>query len=196
MAYRSLEEVLYEVPSAKALMGAAFVQYIVYSIFYIVEGIKYTDFHSGGSKAPGGGKPTTGRKAGANADGEDNSGVANPREIELEDQNPKQVAAVAEEVEVEPENEFEHIPFLALLPKYHMKTSTWFVTALAMCSFRSAIPLTIAVAYLAIVFRVVQLIGFFLRKRMVSRIAYVLATLCIVILFFADMVMSPSLAFF
>ena len=34
----------YEIPAAKALVGAAFVQYLVYAVIYIIEGAKLEEF--------------------------------------------------------------------------------------------------------------------------------------------------------
>lgn len=38
---------LYEVPAAKALMGAAFIQYLIYAVFYVIEGSKLQEFEQG-----------------------------------------------------------------------------------------------------------------------------------------------------
>jgi uncharacterized membrane protein len=35
---------LYEIPAAKALMGAAFIQYLIYAVFYIIEGAKLEEY--------------------------------------------------------------------------------------------------------------------------------------------------------
>lgn len=35
-----------ETPLSKALLGAVFIQYIIYGTFYIIEGSRYKEFHS------------------------------------------------------------------------------------------------------------------------------------------------------
>lgn len=56
------------------------------------------------------------------------------------------------------------------------------------CAFRAPIPLTVAMAYLQVVCRIVQLIGTALKKRIVARIGYIAATLFMIIMWFAVMV--------
>ena len=64
----------------------------------------------------------------------------------------------------------------------------WFFILAGFCAFRAPIPLTVAMAYLQVVCRVVQLIGAALKKRLVARIGYGAATIMTVIMFFGVMV--------
>lgn len=57
-----------------------------------------------------------------------------------------------------------------------------------MCAFRAPIPLTVAMAYLQVICRIVQLVGAALKKRLVARIGYIAATLFMIIMFFAVMI--------
>lgn len=42
----------YEIPAAKAMLGAALIQYVVYGFFYVIEGAKLEEFE-GKSSASG-----------------------------------------------------------------------------------------------------------------------------------------------
>lgn len=79
---------------------------------------------------------------------------------------------------------------------YH-KMSVWFIVATALCAFRSALPISVAVAYIQVGCRVIQMIGAILKKRTVSRVGYILSTIMITILFFTVMIdMSNIITFF
>ena len=84
------------------------------------------------------------------------------------------------------------MPFLMMIPKHYMKSTIWFMVALSICAVRTPNDLTIAVAYIQVLFRLIQMIGAILHKRRVSQIGYILATICIVILFFAAMIHGES----
>jgi uncharacterized membrane protein len=64
----------------------------------------------------------------------------------------------------------------------------WFFFLSGLCAFRAAIPLTVAMAWLQVLCRIVQLIGTMLKKRLVAKIGYLSATLFMVIMFFGVMV--------
>ena len=75
--------------------------------------------------------------------------------------------------------------------------SIWFMLVCAFCAFRAASPFTVAVAFLQIVFRGVQCIGLMLKKRLIAKIGYGLATICIIMMFFGAMVdQSHIISFF
>jgi len=41
---KDLIRMVYEVSNSKALIGAAFIQYLVYAVFYVIEGFKKEEF--------------------------------------------------------------------------------------------------------------------------------------------------------
>ena len=66
----------------------------------------------------------------------------------------------------------------------------WFMLALALCIVRKPHIVPIVFVFLHLIFRVIEVIGFVIKKRWVSRIGYLLATLTIIVLFFSAMVMG------
>ena len=41
-----------EVPNSKAIMGAVFIQYFVYALIYIIEGVRYESLYGDGGSSP------------------------------------------------------------------------------------------------------------------------------------------------
>lgn len=88
----------------------------------------------------------------------------------------------------EDDYDFDSSHLFVIVSKNFQKSSIWFLLLAGFCAFRAPIPLTVAMAYLQVVCRVVQLIGTALKKRLVARIGYVAATLFMIIMFFAVMI--------
>lgn len=42
-----------EIPNSKAILGAVFVQYLVYAIIYLIDGFRYETLYGDGSKDAG-----------------------------------------------------------------------------------------------------------------------------------------------
>ena len=84
--------------------------------------------------------------------------------------------------------EFEGAPFILLASKYYQKSSIWFMLISAFCAFRAASAFTVSLAYIHVGLRILQLVALMLKKRLVSKIAYGIATLVIVLMFFACMI--------
>ena len=74
-----------------------------------------------------------------------------------------------------------------VITKNFQKASVWFFLISAYAAFRAPVPLTIAMAYIQVGFRVMQVIGTCLKKRVIARVGYALATLFLYILFIASM---------
>ena len=51
------------IPNAKAIMGAAFIQYVLYAFVYVLEGSKYNELHP--QQPTSGGNTAGGRRQGA-----------------------------------------------------------------------------------------------------------------------------------
>ena len=67
----------------------------------------------------------------------------------------------------------------------------------AFCAFRAAVPLTVAAAYFSLLCRILQLVALIFKKRNAARVCYVLSTIMIAIMFFADMIdKSHIISFF
>ena len=86
------------------------------------------------------------------------------------------------------DTEFETAPFVTLASKNYQKMTLWFMLVTGFCAFRAALPLTVACAYLHVVCRVLQMVAAIFKKRRLANVAYILATVFIVIMFFADMI--------
>ena len=84
--------------------------------------------------------------------------------------------------------EFNSAPFLLLASKYYQKSSIWFMLVSAFCAFRSASAFTVSVAYIQVFSRLIQVIALMLKKRPLAKVSYGLATVAIIMMFFADMI--------
>ena len=47
------------------------------------------------------------------------------------------------------------MPFLMMIPKHYQKSTIWFMAVLGLCAARAPCNLTISVAYIQVLFRVV-----------------------------------------
>jgi hypothetical protein len=74
-----------------------------------------------------------------------------------------------------------------VVARNHQKSAVWFFLLCGYCAFRAALPLTVAMAYLVVICRIVQLIGAALKKRVVAKVAYVLATVFMFVMWFTVM---------
>ena len=81
--------------------------------------------------------------------------------------------------------EFESAPFLLLASKYYQRSTVWFLLIAALCSFRTPSAFTVSLAYIQVGFRVVQGIALMLKKRLISKVAYGISTIILVMMFFA-----------
>ena len=63
-------------------------------------------------------------------------------------------------------------PFVQLISEGYPKSTTWFMITIAMCASRAASDFTIALAWIIVFFRVIQVIGVATKKRRLSEIAY------------------------
>ena len=84
--------------------------------------------------------------------------------------------------------EFASAPIEHLISKNFQKSMVWFMLICAFCCFRAAIPFNVAMAYVHVGLRLVQMVGAFFRKRIVAKAAYGLSTIVIVMMFFACMI--------
>ena len=66
--------------------------------------------------------------------------------------------------------------------------SIWFMLVCALCAFRAASPFTVAIAYIHVLCRILQAVALMLKKRPLAKAAYGVATLMIVMMFFAAMI--------
>ena len=64
-----------------------------------------------------------------------------------------------------------------------MRSSLWFAVAVGFCALRAAKDFVVAIAFIQVVARVVQLVGVILRKRRIAQIGYGVSAAIITIMF-------------
>ena len=73
----------FHVPAAKALIGAYFIEYIVYALFYVLEGFKFQEFY-GDDKAQTNKGGARNGAASANGTGQPEGEEVDNREIKID----------------------------------------------------------------------------------------------------------------
>lgn len=64
-----------------------------------------------------------------------------------------------------------------------MRTSLWFAIAVGFCALRAAKDFVVAIAFIQVIGRIVQLVGVILRKRLIAQVGYGISTVLIFIMF-------------
>ena len=85
-------------------------------------------------------------------------------------------------------NEFYNTHFLVLAVKNYQKSSLWWCFAVSLCAMRAATGFTVFLTYMSLLCRVVQVCGIFTQNEKMSKSAYAIATVLLVIIFFQEMV--------
>ena len=240
---------VYDVHDSKAIMGAAFIHYVVYCIFYSIDAIKMADsddkakenqdpnVRKAKEKAQQK-KDESNKKEPPNAPGSqkkmESKGVAGQgpkgnvpgnvpgkepgidmKEIELDDKKdekkpgeesktnlakpgdglgsgpgPRQPDRRVKKDEDDEEEEDldgydeEGSPFFTQVVSRFPKTICWFFMILAFAAARAATPFGVACAYLSLIGRIVQVVGAFTKKNIISWIGYAISFFFIFILYF------------
>ncbi|CDW72005.1 UNKNOWN [Stylonychia lemnae] len=191
------------------VLSAVFVQYVVYALIYIIDGFRYEAYYgedskSGASAAQNKAKDNKKADVKKNQDAAaENQSPADVNEVELEQQdqpNENVDGMVGQKKDAKPaagindsqlnndeDSEFESAHLFVIVTKNFQKMSIWFFLLSGLCAFRAAIPLTVAMAWLQVLCRIVQLIGTMLKKRLVAKIGYLSATLFMIIMFLGVM---------
>ena len=83
-------------------------------------------------------------------------------------------------------DEFYNLRWLVLSVKNFQKSTVWLDVVTAFCAMRAANTFTVACAWICFIMRIVQLVGVVLRNARVSQAAYLVSTLLITMMFFAE----------
>ena len=223
---------VYEISEAKAIMGAAFIHYVVYCVFYSIDAIKMASSDEpekesadpkvkkakekaekkkndpkSGSPAKAPGQSTTpndnfgGARPGAGL-GMDEINVKVDIGEEKKQEQPgigpgprqpeKKLKRPEEEDDEGPEDldgyDDDGLPFFTQIVNRYPKSIIWYFMVMAFAGARAATPFGIAMAYLSLIGRAVQIIGAFTNKPIVSYIGYGFAVLMLICLYFNVMV--------
>jgi hypothetical protein len=123
------------------------------------------------------------------------TGIADLKDIELKDKidgntsenKVSENASPADQEEEEDADETKAI-FNLVADKYPM-SSIWYMVVIAFCAMRAATGFMVALAYLSLIFRVIQVVSFSVSKNMmIAYVSYGISSFFIVIMFFAAMV--------
>ena len=179
----------YGVPNSKAIIGAIFIQYLVYAGIYLVEGQKYAELQELKPKPKAPNASQSPAQKPEEAKGEDGAAPVDPNDVQLENQDKAARAAIEGQADEDDEDivEFEQWPFILMVSKNFQRSQIWFMLVASLCAFRAASAFTVTIAYLQVGFRLLQLIALKLKKRKLAYIAYGLSTLFIGMMFFAAM---------
>jgi hypothetical protein len=93
-----------------------------------------------------------------------------------------------EEKEGDDDDADETKPLLKLVADKYPMSSVWYMIAIAFCAMRAATSFTVALAYLSIIFRVVQVVGFFQQKMILAYVGYGVSAFFILLMIFASIV--------
>jgi hypothetical protein len=239
---------VYDTHDSKAIMGAAFIHYVVYCIFYSIDAIKMADsddkakenqdpnVRKAKEKAQQK-KDESNKKEPPNAPGSqkkmESKGVAGQgpkgnvpgrepgidmKEIELDNKKdekkpgeesktnlanpgaglgsgprqPDRRVNKKDEDDEEDEDldgyDEEGSPFFTQVVSRFPKSICWFFMILAFAAARAATPFGVACAYLSLIGRIVQVVGAFTKKNIISYIGYGITFFFIFILYFVAMI--------
>ena len=220
---------VYEISDSKAIMGAAFIHYLIYCVFYSIDAIKMAksdeptqesnDPNVQKAKKKQEKKRDDPRAAGSPAKGPDGSplpndnfggakpggGVVEMKEIDIDlpgEENksnqppgvgpgpkasgPKRGRAGDEDEEVEEDfdkYDDEGAPFFNQIVMRYPKTITWYFLLLAFTAARAATPFGIALAYISLLGRGVQIVGAFTGKPIIGYIGYGISVVVLICLY-------------
>ena len=220
---------VYEISDSKAIMGAAFIHYIIYCVFYTIDAIKMAksdeptqeshDPNVQKAKKKQEGKRNEPRAAGSPAKGPDGSPVPNDnfggnkpgagvemKEIDIDlppgEENksnkppgvgpgprasPSQRAKAGDDNEDEEEDfdkyDDDGAPFFNQIVMKYPKSIIWYFLLLAFAAARAATPFGIAMAYISLLGRGVQIIGAFTGKPIIGYIGYGISVVVLICLY-------------
>ena len=80
-----------------------------------------------------------------------------------------------------------HLPFFSQIVNRYPKSINWFFMVVTFCAMRAGTPFAIALVYLSLISRAVQIVGTFVNKPLVAYIGYGASSLMLTILFFVAM---------
>ena len=75
---------------------------------------------------------------------------------------------------------------MILSVRRYQRASLWFSIAIALCALRGANRFSVILAFLSVIFRIIQVCGIVTQKEGLAKFAYGVATFFIVLLFFID----------
>jgi hypothetical protein len=81
----------------------------------------------------------------------------------------------------------EHLPFFSQIVNRYPKSIDWYFMVVSFCAMRAATPFGIAMAYLILIGKAVQLVGTFVNKPVVAYAGYGASAFMLTILFFVAM---------
>ncbi|CAI2380768.1 unnamed protein product [Moneuplotes crassus] len=208
---------VYEVSDSKAIMGAAFIHYVVYCVFYVIDTIKMQDADDPNQENQ---DPNV-RKAKERAEKKKKEQQKNPpitsgnpaapadkpgvemKDINLQDREegkagvgpgPRTAKSRRDDDDDSDEEETfdgyddDGKPFFTKVVNRFPKTSCFYFMILALAAARAATPFGIVLAYFSLIGRIMQIVGAFVEKPILGFIGYGITAGLMFILFFVIMI--------